>query len=134
MTTDKLLPRAADHAFFNKLAVKLLKSLEKSDCSVDVLFLDNASLRDLKKRYKKKEAKYVNVLAFPAGTDFPHPDKEGKHLGEIYINARMAKKDSPMGVKMLVHGLAHLLGHDHMNAKEEKEMLEMEKKLLRVAK
>jgi probable rRNA maturation factor len=61
-----------------------------------------------------------------------------KVLGDIYISLDKAKSQSiDYGHSylrelsfLMVHGFLHLLGYDHMNEKDEKEMFELQEEIL----
>lgn len=98
-----------------------LKALEagfenrKSDACVDVLLADNSVLESLNKTWRGKDSP-TDVLSFPADEN-----SEG-FLGDIAIAFGVAARDAEIGDKslaahlshLLVHGLLHLLGHDHV--------------------
>ena len=66
----------------------------------------------------------TNVISFPLNED--------KHLGEIYICVEVAKEEAKeWGVSLffeimylIIHGLLHLIGYDHVNNKEEERIME----------
>ncbi|MFP4163933.1 MAG: rRNA maturation RNase YbeY [Chitinispirillaceae bacterium] len=78
-------------------------------------------IRKLNRQYRKKD-KATDVLSFPFGD----PDL----LGEIYISLQRAKIQSKRyGLtyeqeikRLFVHGLLHLLGHDHHKTAERETM------------
>jgi probable rRNA maturation factor len=81
---------------------------------VSVLFCADGRMRSLNRRYRGKD-RSTDVLAFPAG------EAGGGYLGDIVISvpyaAREARRrrepaDREMD-RLLVHGLLHLMGHDH---------------------
>lgn len=87
--------------------------------NVNVLLTDNAEMRSLNVRFRKKN-KPTDVLSFPAEAV---PGRNGKRAfaGEIAISTEVACKSaahlghSPaVEVKVLVlHGILHLAGFDH---------------------
>jgi len=82
---------------------------------VSVVLGDDALLRELNHRYRKK-ARPTDVLSFPGEGPGPY-----RHLGEVVISADRAVAQAPRYehpvadevARLLVHGLLHLLGHDH---------------------
>jgi len=66
-----------------------------------------------------------NVLSYVAPKEMPRPDIKGKFLGEIYLNPLYIKKNKESLVRMLVHGLLHLLGYNH---KKKGDRIKMERK------
>jgi len=87
--------------------------------NVNVLLTDNAEMRSLNTRFRKKN-KPTDVLSFPAQSVL---DRNGKRVfaGEIAISTEVACRSaaklghSPaVEVKVLVlHGILHLAGFDH---------------------
>ena len=84
--------------------------------------------------------KATDVLSFPlAETEAVADGARAVFLGEIYVSletaraqARAAGRPFPREVAHLViHGLLHLLGHDHRTSAERRRMAALEAKLLR---
>lgn len=97
-----------------------------------VLLTDDETLRDLNHTFRGKN-RPTNVLAFPANDD------ARETLGDIAIalgvaaaEARAAGKTLPDHLAHLViHGVLHLAGHDHVRPGEAKAMERLEVELLR---
>jgi len=78
---------------------------------VDILITDNGRLRELNRRFRKKD-KATDVLSFP---------REGNGGGDIAISAEIASQNAiryghvaSVEVKVLIlHGMLHLAGYDH---------------------
>lgn len=63
---------------------------------------------------KNSSASYgTDVLAFPEPKNFPHPDRGGIFLGEVYVNQEIFEEDPERGASLFIHGFLHLLGYDH---------------------
>ena len=85
----------------------------------------------------------TDVLAFPAGetasgVDFALPPGPVPELGDIVISVADACENAPRSpveeLRLLaVHGLLHLLGHDHHGAQEARRMTVETRRLLRLA-
>jgi len=113
----------------HRLAQKFLKQLKIRNAAVDIIMLPNASIARLKARFIKKKTE-PNVLAFPEPAAFPHPEIRKRHLGEIYLNKDILRRSPERGPHLLLHGLLHLLGHDHKKNADAAKMEKLEKKLL----
>jgi probable rRNA maturation factor len=99
---------------------------------VAVFYLPNRSLRELKRRHLKKDAAFVNVLAFPEPPGFPHPERRGRFLGEIYLNERYAaRRERDQRRALVMHGVLHLLGFSHDRKRDTIRMESLEAKLSR---
>jgi probable rRNA maturation factor len=109
-----------------RLAEKVLraefpKAKQKKMGSVNLVFCENAFVRDLNKRYRKLD-KVTDVLSFIYEDD--------DVFGEIYIATVKAQKQAPRWKntffaelqRLVVHGSLHIAGYDHMLAKERKLM------------
>mgnify|MGYP000573776731 CR=1 FL=1 len=99
-----------------------------------VAFGDDAAVRVLNARYRGKDAP-TNVLSFPA--DLP-PGVDLPLLGDIVICAPLVAREADEQHKALadhwahltVHGVLHLLGHDHRTDEEAGEMEALETRIL----
>ena len=113
---------------------------------LSILFTSDREIRGLNRQFRKKD-KVTDVLSFPPGADdaLGAPDVSGAPdagvLGDIAISLPQAKKQAKrIGnsferevLFLLVHGLLHLLGYSHEGSKkDERKMIEMQKKLMKV--
>jgi probable rRNA maturation factor len=133
-------------AFFKNFIQKMLHELKYDDFDITILFTTNKTIRELNKTFRKKD-KATDILSFPR-----HPDlkagarikvhyEDEKELGDIIIaveyTAEEAKKYGVTLEKrielLLAHGIAHLLGHDHIKDNEYRVMRRLEERLLRAA-
>ncbi len=92
------------------------------DAEVSILLTDNKQVQDLNKNYRGKD-KPTNVLSF-ANMDEGHPFENGPILlGDVVIAFGVTKNEADEQRKsladhlshLIVHGMLHLLGHDHEN-------------------
>ncbi|UOM33587.1 rRNA maturation RNase YbeY [Acuticoccus sp. I52.16.1] len=101
----------------------------------DVLFADDAALRDLNSRFRDKDAP-TNVLAFPSGEE-PAAGQTW-FLGGIALSFDRCEQESKeRGISvtdhtthLTLHGMLHLLGFDHMTEDEREEMERVEVNIL----
>ena len=114
----------------NFLAGKKMIAPRLRRAKVDVYFLPNSELRRLKKKYLKKDAKLVDVLSFPEKQDFPGPGNKKIFLGEILINKDIAGHFPVRARYLLLHGLLHLLGYDHVRKGDNIKMQKAERLIL----
>jgi probable rRNA maturation factor len=107
--------------------------------ALSVLLTNNKKMKGLNKNYRGKD-KPTNVLSFPM--EMPSKNtikKEPWMLGDIVLayetiarEAREQEKTLQGHVQHLtVHGLLHLLGHDHENNEEAEVMEALEIKILK---
>lgn len=97
------------------------------DSDVTILVDDDQRIQKLNYEYLAIDAP-TDVLAFPA--DFTDPDTGHKYLGDVIISYPQAKSEADKRghsldaeIQLLVvHGVLHLLGYDHLEP-EDKEIM-----------
>ena len=110
-----------------------LHSLE--DSTVNIILVDNAKIREINREYRGVDRE-TDVISFALNdfeVTFPW---EREELGDIYISVEKALEQSREyghsfdrePVYLAVHGLLHLLGYDHLEEAEKKEMRQEEEK------
>ena len=131
-----------DTAMIEQRAQRMLDSLGYSNLLVGIRLTDDEELQQLNRDFRDKDHP-TDILSFPFYPEL----KPGEHLelgpddepelGDIAISVARAKNDAKeLGisfedhiVRLLAHGIAHLLGHDHETDEEYEKMLELEKQL-----
>jgi len=91
-----------------------LKALGRSGVELSVLLTDDAGIRELNRTYRGKD-RSTDVLSFP--------QDDPVLLGDIVVSVeKAAAQAGDYGAtldeelrRLLVHGLLHLLGYDHVN-------------------
>jgi probable rRNA maturation factor len=111
------------------LSDKLLKKLKVRGATLDIFLLGNKDMTALKARFIKKKTE-PNVLSFPEPARFPHPEIKKKYLGEIYLNRDILRRSPDRANALLLHGILHLLGYDHIKKMDIAKMESLEKKIL----
>lgn len=107
------------------LAERALNVLKRKKSAVEIYLIGDEQMRFLNKKFRGKD-KSTDVLSFKEPTNFPHPEDQFHHLGEIYLNLTNDKKlTTNNSCKLLVHGLLHLLGFRH---RKKRDRIKMEKK------
>jgi probable rRNA maturation factor len=95
------------------MAEKILKALGERPAALDIVLLKNTEMKRLKWDLLKKKTE-PNVLSFPEPKQFPHPETKKRYLGEVYLNEDILRKSPARAMPLLLHGILHLLGHDHV--------------------
>jgi probable rRNA maturation factor len=121
-SAEALARRAAEAALLNEGAVGE---------GVTLLLTDDESVRELNARFRHKDTA-TNVLSFPAP---PNPEK---HLGDVALAFGVCARQAAEQGKTLddhlqhlvVHGVLHLLGYDHMSDDEAEAMEGLERVVL----
>lgn len=113
---------------------ELALSPRKHDSELTIRIVDIAESQSLNAQYRGKD-KPTNVLSFP----FELPDGiELPLLGDLVICASVVaqealdqqKKTSDHWAHMVIHGILHLLGYDHIDDTDAEEMETLEINLL----
>ena len=126
----------------------ILNSLNYQDFDLGIWFTTNPTIKKYNKQYRKKD-KATDILSFPYHTNLKAGENikdlnptdsnpEDKNLGDIIISLEFCKKaasefNKPFSVhlqRLIVHGIAHLLGYTHESDKEFEKMSKFENKLL----
>ncbi len=116
---------------------RLLKELNCDDRAIGLLLVDDSEIKKLNNAYLCRN-KPTNVLSF-AMTEGEFGNINPQLLGDIVISVQTAYRDAMIGridlmdevEFLMIHGLLHLLGHDHENTSAEKadEMTACERQL-----
>ncbi len=110
--------------------------LDLTDAEAAVALSSDAKVQELNRTYRGKD-KPTNVLSFPA--DLTHlPPGAPRYLGDIALAAETIVREAAEQDKtardhlqhLVVHGLLHLLGHDHESEGEALEMEALEVEIL----
>jgi probable rRNA maturation factor len=97
------------------------------DADLTLVLTGDERIRELNREYRQVDAP-TDVLAFPAGD--PDPETGRLYLGDVIISVPRAAAQAEAGGHALgaelqllvVHGVLHLLGHDHAAADEKTRM------------
>ncbi|MCG2787843.1 MAG: rRNA maturation RNase YbeY [Anaerolineae bacterium] len=123
----ELLERAALAALQNQSAPQ--------DASLTIVLTDNDQLHNLNRDYLGIDST-TDVLSFPS--DETDPETNSPYLGDILVSlpraasqAESAGHDIEAEAQLLVvHGVLHLLGHDHTEAEEKERMWQAQAQIL----
>jgi probable rRNA maturation factor len=113
-----------------------LDGLGIGDWELSILFCSDAFIRDLNRRYRGLEAP-TDVLSFSQGSRVPGESGRSRVAGDIVIClealARNADREGETREtelkRLLIHGMLHLQGLDHLE-EGESEMLQVQERLL----
>jgi probable rRNA maturation factor len=118
-------------------AVRVLRELERFDAELSIALVDDATISDLNRRYRSK-AGPTDVLSF-SQLEGEHVELAGNLLGDVVISLETAARQARVAhrgldsevAKLLVHGILHLIGHDHERDDEARVMQQLERRLRR---
>lgn len=122
----------------------VLDALRYPDFDLNIWLTTNTSIRKYNRKYRKKN-KATDVLSFPfypqlkAGQRIKAKTEDDKNLGDLIISPEYMLKDLPKWgcsfeehlQRILVHGICHLLGYDHIKDKDYNVMHKKETQLLK---
>ena len=103
--------------------------------TVGVLLSDDARLKEMNTQFRQIE-KPTNVLAFPFDED--SPGDQPSYLGDIAVSFETVAAEAAEQQKtladhlrhMIVHGVLHLLGYDHISPDDQQKMENIERSIL----
>jgi len=117
------------------LTKRLVKRLQES-AQLSVVLVSNKEIQKLNETWMGKDYA-TDVLSFPLDLEEPLPGLPYE-IGELVISLEKAQEQAgEYGHSferelafLFVHGCLHVLGFDHMNAKDEKDMFGRQKEIL----
>lgn len=114
------------------------------DTEISVTFIDNEEIREINKEYRHKDyATDVISFAIEDEVDDGFPiNLEGfdipRNIGDLFVSVEKIQEqaeeyghsfDRELGF-LVLHGFLHLNGYDHMEPADEKEMFDLQRKIL----
>ncbi len=126
-----------------RIAQTILSALSYSEYDLGILITTNEEMHHYNKEYRKQD-KPTDILSFPyhpdlmAGERIEPRTEEDKNLGDIilapqYIMDDLERWQQPFDLRikvLLVHGILHLLGYDHIEDADYEIMRLKEEELL----
>jgi probable rRNA maturation factor len=126
-----------------RAANALLAAIGRPHATLSLSFVGDTAMRRLNREHRGKD-RTTDVLSFPLYEPFAVPKAPSAAdpelmLGDIIISVDVARRqaaayDATLDdeiERLLVHGIAHLIGHDHEEPDERKRMLREERRLAR---
>ncbi|MFO0689273.1 MAG: rRNA maturation RNase YbeY [Myxococcota bacterium] len=119
-------------------AGRILRSTGQVKSELSIALVDDAEIRVLNGRYRGKP-RPTDVLSFSL-VEGDHAERRGRMLGDVVISVETAARQARERrrgldetiAKLLVHGVLHLLGHDHEEDDEARRMQAEERRIWRV--
>lgn len=114
-----------------------LPDLKGETLELAIIYTDSREIQDLNHRFRNKDAP-TNVLSFAADKDAMMLEGQPRILGDIILSYQVIAEEAEAQQKpfkhhslhMLIHGLLHLLGYDHMYNEEAEIMEQTERDIL----
>lgn len=129
-------PGELDESSLADWAEKVIRRMgdEPAGVVACIRIVDENEARSLNRDYRDKD-KPTNVLSFPAGLVVPEGEKV---LGDVVICDPVVRQESQSQEKsvqdhylhMVVHGMLHLYGFDHVDPAEADVMEDLEREIL----
>ena len=115
----------------------VVNKLDIKKAIFNIIFVSNEEIHKINKEYRNTD-RVTDVISFALEDNKDIVYKDFRLLGDIYIAIDVAY-DQAVEYNhsrerevcfLATHGILHLLGYDHMNEDEEKEMFSLQEKLL----
>ena len=121
----------------NGLIDYCLEYLKLNNVVFNIIIVDNETIHSINKEYRGVD-RPTDVISFALEDDKSFIQTDVRILGDIYISIDKAREQAGSYGHSLkreisfltVHGLLHLLGYDHMEEEEEKEMFGLQELIL----
>ena len=137
-------PKLVTNAWLKRLSSLTLKTVKgigfERKAELSVVLTGDAEVKKLNRLYRGKN-KTTDVLSFPLleGKKFPSSLKEGVVLGDVVVSVPQTKRQALERGKtfkaelalLVVHGILHLLGYDHVTLAQEKKMFALQDSLVK---
>ncbi len=118
---------------FKTVARKLLREVDEPDSALSISLVGDGVIHELNAQHRGKD-KATDVLSFPLNPTQGVPERL---LGDVVISIDTARRqaadyDAPLQdelYRLLIHGILHVLGHDHERPAERAAMEAEERRL-----
>jgi probable rRNA maturation factor len=132
---DGLTPDISSDLLKATAAEALKHQFAPADFDLTIVLTDDAQLQELNLQWMGVDAP-TDVLSFPS--DETDPESGNRYLGDILISVQRAVEQAKAAghaveaeVQLLIiHGILHLLGHDHAEAGEKAKMWQAQGEIL----
>lgn len=126
-----------DKSFVRKVVKHTLNKMEAEKSEVNIIFVGLEEIHEINKAYRNVD-RPTDVISFALEDTEDVTVYEERVLGDIYICLdkvhEQAKEYGHTEIRemafLIVHGLLHLLGYDHMIKEEEKIMFGLQEEIL----
>ncbi len=127
------------HKLVTKVPKFVLENEDRRGSEVSIVFIDDEEMRKLNMRYRKKN-ETTDILSFRLN-EGKFADLDPNVLGDIAISLPQAEKQAAeYGItidceltRLLVHGVLHLLGYDHIDPEDSKIMMPLQESYIEAA-
>ncbi|MDO9509922.1 MAG: rRNA maturation RNase YbeY [Candidatus Magasanikbacteria bacterium] len=121
--------------FIEKTVSVFKKEIKKVEGEVDIIIIDDKEMKRLNLENRGKN-KTTDVLSFAFSED---KKIKSDYLGQIFISYPQIKKqakeykvkEKEEFIRILTHGLLHLIGYDHNLKVKEQKMFNLQEKIIK---
>ncbi len=121
LSNRRARPRLAN-AELEELGERILAAVGEHASTVSLVSTDDAAIQELNRDYRGKDS-VTDVLSFSQVEGDPFAFVEERVLGDVVISMDTAARQAEsIGhslrdevTRLLIHGVLHLLGHDHIH-------------------
>ena len=115
----------------------IVGELKLEKCEFNIIIIDNEKIHEINKEYRGIDRE-TDVISFALEDNMDIEYTDFRLLGDIYISIdRCYQQALEYGHSreremcfLATHGILHLVGYDHMTPEDEKEMFDLQNKLL----
>ena len=133
-----LVMASFDRALLARRARRALRALGPARAELSLALVGDAAMAELNLRHRGKRGP-TDVLSFSL-LEGAHSEYRGALLGDVVIDVEQAARQARAGrrrlddelAKLVIHGVLHLLGHDHEEAAGARRMRAEERRLWQV--
>jgi len=126
-----------DYDYLNTVLDHALEHEKVDNAIFSIIFVEDEEIHRINKEYRGID-RITDVISFAFEDEMDLEYNDIRLLGDIYICIpQMKRQAEEYGHSekrelsfLAVHGLLHLLGYDHMNEKDEKEMFGLQELIL----
>ena len=126
-----------DYSYLDRVIKRTIIKKKALASIFSIIFVSEEEIQTINKTYRQID-KVTDVISFAFEDNKDDFMLENRVLGDIYICIpRMISQAKEYGHSetrelsfLVVHGLLHLLGYDHMNKEDEEKMFGLQKEIL----
>ena len=128
---------ALDRRLLARRARAVLRAVDQRRSELSLALVDDPTIALLNERDRGRSGP-TDVLSYSL-LEGPHPEHRGALLGDVVISIDTASRQARRGrrslddecLRLLIHGVLHLLGHDHEDDAEARRMRAEERRVWR---
>jgi probable rRNA maturation factor len=126
-----------DVALLRKRSQRVLRALGRARDELTLCLVDDDGIAALNRSYRGRP-RPTDVLSFSL-LEGDHEQHRGRLLGDVVISVDTAARQArdrhraldEVAARLLIHGVLHIVGHDHERAEEARAMRAEERRLWR---